>query len=271
MFFSGPVISKILESPDVKNLEPRVTKGTVMFFDIRGFSKLIEGESAKVLVHVEELREVMTAMTEIIFRESGVVLQFLGDGILACWNLPFSDPHHADRACRAALGMVESLGKIAPLWRCGIGIQTGEVVAGSISAKQLFSYTVIGAVVNQASRIEGITKTVEVPILVTREVAERVDPGTASPRRIACFQPAGMTVALDLFEIRPPSPAEKSKDELFAQGLDAFEKGEWESAYEKLDQMPSGDRPARYLKSLCEVYRRHPPKEWSGVIELLEK
>ena len=64
----------------------------------------------------------MTAMTEIIFRESGVVLQFLGDGILACWNLPFSDPCHADRACRAALGMVESLGKIAPLWRCGIGM-----------------------------------------------------------------------------------------------------------------------------------------------------
>jgi adenylate cyclase len=167
--------------------------------------------------------------------------------------------------------MVESLRKIAPLWRCGIGIQTGEVVAGSISAKQLFSYTVIGAVVNQASRVEGITKTVEVPILVTREVAEMLSPGTVSPRRIACFQPAGMSTALDLFEIRPPSSVAKPDDELFALGLGAFERGEWESAYEKLDQMPSGDRPARYLKSLCEMYRRRPPKEWKGIIELSEK
>src|ERR1700733_3418255 len=143
----------------------------------------------------------MSAMSEEIFKESGVVLQFMGDGILACWNLPFPDQDHINRACKAALAMVAALERIGPAWRCGIGIHTGEVVAGSMGAKQLFSYTVMGPVVNQASRVEGITKTVEVPILVTKEVAEKISDQTAVVRRIGCFRPAGMDVELDLFEI----------------------------------------------------------------------
>lgn len=269
-FFSGQVVSKIIESSDAEDLKPKLTEGTVMFFDIRGFSKLTEGRAEKILEKAGELQDVMTSMTEEIFKENGVVLQFLGDGILACWNLPFPDPNHVNRACRAALGMVASLEKAAPEWRCGIGIHTGEVVAGSMGAKQLFSYTVMGPVVNQASRLEGITKIVEVPILATREVAEKISTDTAVVRRIGKFQPAGMNVALDLFEIHP-LPEEKDKAKLFAKGLELFEKGLWEESYELLDHLPPSDRPARYIKTLAEMHRRRPPKDWKGIIELAEK
>lgn len=268
-FFSGQVVSKIIESTDTDGLKPKLTVGTVMFFDIRGFSKLTEGKAEKILEKTGELQDVMTAMTEEIFKENGVVLQFLGDGILACWNLPFEDPDHVNRACRAALGMVSALERVAPHWRCGIGIHTGEVVAGSMGAKQLFSYTVMGPVVNQASRLEGITKIVEVPILVTKEVAEVISPGMAVARRIGKFRPAGMSVALDLYEISTSEDPVQSK--LFFRGLEEFEKGAWESAYEILDQLPPTDRPARYIKTLAEMYRRRPPKDWNGVIELAEK
>lgn len=269
-FFSGQVVSKIIESSDTEELNPKLTEGTVMFFDIRGFSKLTEGKAEKILEKTGELREVMTAMTEEIFRENGVVLQFLGDGILACWNLPFPDPNHVNRACRAALAMVASLEQVAPEWRCGIGIHTGQVVAGSMGAKQLFSYTVMGPVVNQASRLEGITKIVEVPILVTKEVAEMISKETAVVRRIGKFQPAGMNVALDLFEIHP-LPEDHDKAKLFAKGLEEFEKGLWEESYEILDHLPPSDRPARYIKTLAEMHRRRPPKDWKGIIELAEK
>ena len=269
-FFSGAIISKIIEAPDTKDLEPRLTEGTVMFFDIRGFSRLIEGKSEDILSHMRRLKEVMTALTEEIFKENGVVLQFLGDGILACWNVPFADPDHINQACRAALGMVESLGRVAPGWRCGIGIHTGEVIAGPMGAKQLFSYTVMGAVVNQASRVEGITKALEAPILITKEVADKITPGTVASRRVGRFQPAGMDTALDLFHVTQP-PANQEHDELYSSGLEAFEKGEWEKAYEILDKLPPSDRPARYLKSMAETYRRKPPKGWKGVIELVEK
>jgi len=269
-FFSGAIISKIIEAPDTKDLEPRMTEGTVMFFDIRGFSRLIEGKSEDILSHMRQLKEVMTALTEEIFKENGVVLQFLGDGILACWNVPFADPDHINQACRAALGMVESLGKVAPGWRCGIGIHTGEVIAGPMGAKQLFSYTVMGAVVNQASRVEGITKAVEVPILITKEVADKIIPGTVATRRVGKFQPAGMDTALDLFSVTDP-PANKEHEALYTLGLEAFERGEWEKAYELLDKLPPSDRPARYLKSMAEMYRRKNPKDWKGLIELSEK
>ncbi len=269
-FFSGAIVSKIFEAPDAKDLEPRMTEGTVMFFDIRGFSRLIEGNQEDVLLHMRQLKDVMTALTEEIFRENGVVLQFLGDGILACWNVPFSDTDHINQACRAALAMVEALGKVAPGWRCGIGIHTGEVIAGPMGAKQLFSYTVMGSIVNQASRVEGITKTVEVPVLITKDVAEKLTPGVVFTRRVGRFIPVGMTTALDLYHVSGQTP-NQDHEELFAFGLSAFENGEWERAYEILDKLPSQDRPARYLKSMAETYRRHPPKDWQGAIELAEK
>lgn len=269
-YFSGPVIEKIMGSSDLNELKPRVTQSTIMFFDIRGFSKRTEGKNEKILSYLGELRNVMTAMTEEILKENGAVLQYMGDGILACWNVPITDELHIDRACRAVLRMTVRLAEVTEGWRCGIGLHTGEVVAGTIGSDQVFSYGVMGEVVNQASRIEGITKVVETPILVTREVAERVSAQTASTLRVGRFQPKGMNTALDLYELSPPN-VDQGRIDAFASGLKAFENGEWENAYVIFDKLPPSDLPARYLKSLAESYRRHPPKDWRGVIELTEK
>lgn len=269
-YFSGPVISKILESNDPKELEPRLAQATTMFFDLRGFSKRTEGQNDKILEHLNELRRVMTAMTEEIFKENGVVLQYLGDGIMACWNVPIADEEHVNRACRAALGMAATLARIGGGWTCGIGIHSGEVVAGSLGSEQMFSYTVMGSTVNQTSRVEGITKIVETPVLVTREVAAKVGAAVARTRRVGRFQPAGMRTALDLFELLPANAGEEPIA-TYGKGLDAFERGEWEESYEILDRLGTGDRPARYIKSLAEMFRRRPPRDWSGVIELTEK
>ena len=270
-FFSKAVIDKILESAgEPSSLEPRVAESTVMFFDIRGFSKRTEEKAGSLLEHIGDLKRAMTALTEEIFRENGVVLQYTGDGLLACWNLPLPDAQHIDRAARAALAMSRRLAEVAPQWGCGIGLHTGEVVAGAIGSEQLFSYTVLGAVVNQASRIEGITKFIEAPVLASREVARRVSPAVAAPLRLGRFQPAGMSVALDLFELTPP-PGDMDRAYAIGQGLAALEDGDWEKAYEAFDERPAKDLPARFLKSLAEQYRRRPPKDWKGVIELSEK
>ncbi len=269
-YFSGPVISKILKSSDPKELEPRLAQSTVMFFDLRGFSRRTEGQNEKILSYLGELRQVMTAMTRWVFEEQGVVLQYQGDGMLACWNVPIADPKHIDRACRAALKMCATLKELRGDWKCGIGLHTGEVVAGSIGSEQMFSYSVMGSVVNQASRVEGITKAVESPILVTREIADGVSPAVAVPLRIGKFRPVGMATALDLFELQPPQ-GDAKRMESFGKGLEALEAGDWEKAYEILDVLPAADRPARFLKSLAEAYRRHPPRDWKGVVELTEK
>lgn len=269
-YFSGAIIEKILGSADPKELEPKVTDSTVMFFDLRGFSKRTEGQNEKIVSYLAELKKIMTTMTEEIFKENGVVISYMGDGILACWNVPVPDSKHVDQACRSALRMIEALRTLPGNWNCGIGLHTGQVVAGAIGSEQVFSYGLMGTVVNQASRVEGITKAVETPILVTKEVADRVSADVAVPMRIGRFQPAGMGVALDLYELAPP-PANAARITPFTEGLKAFEAGDWERAYGLLDPLGANDRPARYLKLLADSYRRRPPREWRGVIDLVEK
>jgi adenylate cyclase len=265
-YFSGAVVSKILQSADPAELEPRLARACILFFDIRGFSRLSEREAHEALASIQELRRVMTAMTEEIFAEGGVVIQYMGDGLLACWNLPYDDPQAEDHAARAALRMVRRLASERPDWRCGIGLHSGEVVAGSLGSEQVFSYNVMGTVVNQASRVEGITKVVEAPILATGAVIERLSPQAAASRRLGRFQPAGMDNDLVLYELS--EPGEAPGEVALARGLAAFERGDWESAYAILDELPATDLPARYLKALAEMHRRKPPKDWRGVIEL---
>jgi len=270
-FFSRRVVERILTEKDFKELEPKIAESTVMFFDIRGFSKLAEGGNEEILQFQRRLRKVMTAMTGEIMKEEGVVLQYMGDGILACWNVPCPDPDHALRACRAALAMAKRLTEVDPGMRCGIGIHSGTVVAGTIGSEQLFAYGIVGAVINQASRVEGITKIVEAPILATLPVVQAIRPGSgvvATP--LGAFRPAGMTVALDLYELNA-APGDSGRVDAFTQALEAFKAGHWDKAIFALHGRPVSDKAARYLAHLAEKHRRNPPRSWDGVIELTEK
>lgn len=269
-YFAAPIVSKILESQDLAALKPRLAQSTIMFLDIRGFSRRSEENNEKILSYLTELRGVLTLLTGRVLAENGVVIQYQGDAILACWNLPVADPAHADRACRAALDMAETVAGLGGDWKCGIGLHTGEVVAGSVGSEQVWSYSVMGPVVNLASRIEGITKELEVPILVSGEVAAKVSPATASAVRVGRFRPVGMTAPIDLYELSRP-PADPGRASALAEGLKALEAGQWEAAYQALDKLSSQDKVGRYLKSLSEHYRRHPPANWTGVIELAQK
>lgn len=269
-FFAGPVIDKIMASQDLRALEPRLAQSTVMFFDIRGFSKRTEEKGERVLAYVTELRRVMTAMTEIILEEHGVVLQYLGDGILACWNVPFDDEGHVDRACRAALSMARGIGHAADGWSCGIGIHTGEVVAGAIGSDQVFSYSIIGTVVNQASRIEGLTKILGVSILVTGDVAARTSRRAARPARMGRFIPAGMSNPLELYALREPD-SDPACDRAFAGAWESFERGDWDKVLGLAAGLPADYGPGRFLIAQVLENLRCPPVSWQGTVKIDQK
>ena len=274
-FFAKRVVEKLLDDKDLTALEPKIAESTALFFDIRGFSKLTEefsgGAAGEIMKFHWKLREVMTAMTDEILKAEGVVLQYMGDGILACWNVPCPDPAHIDRACQAALRMTKRLSEVDPQMRCGIGIHTGAVVAGTIGSEQLFTYGVLGAVINQASRVEGITKILGTPIIATRAVAERLSPQSgvaATP--LGTFQPAGMTVALDLYELTA-QPADQERLKTFTAAVAAIKRGAWAEAAAALRPLPAEDSPARYLASLAGDCLLTPPQNWNGVIKLSAK
>lgn len=274
-FFSGKLVSKILESEDPRQLAPSIRQATVMFFDIRGFSHIAEGNLERILECQGELRSVMTAMTQCVFDHDGVVIRYMGDGILACWNVPYDLDRHTERASLAAIRMVALMGEVSPGWSCGIGLGTGDVVAGSLGSEQVYAYDILGPVVNQAARVEGITKEVGVPILVTEEVANTLAPERVLARRVARFLPLGVETEVDLYTIEETPTdttarqAVQRRHAIHAQALTAFEKGDWETAFDVLHPIVKEDSAARYVYTLA--LQRKPPRDWRGVVEMTHK
>ncbi|NOT02906.1 MAG: hypothetical protein HOP29_20080, partial [Phycisphaerales bacterium] len=138
-------------------------------------------------------------------------------------------------------------------------------------------YDVLGPVVNQTSRVEGIAKKVGVNILATSVVAERVPANRVLTRRVAKFRPAGMQNEIDLYTIdRAPQSAEERKqiEERFGQharGLAAFESGDWEEAFKVLHPIVETDPAALYIYSLTLEHKRKAPAGWRGVVEMADK
>ncbi len=154
-------------------LAPVEREVTVMFSDIRGFTKLSEHMSpTDVLVMLDDY---FGRMSQIVKGHDGVVGKFLGDGLLAFWGVPDKLEDHAVRAVRAARDMREAVRQLnlereragkAPL-AIGIGIHTGMVAAGMLGGALQAEYTIIGDAVNVASRVEGLTKEHAVDVLIS--------------------------------------------------------------------------------------------------------
>jgi class 3 adenylate cyclase len=146
---------------------------TVLFSDIRGFTSMSEKMQPEEVVTF--LREYLTVMTEAVFKHGGTVDKYVGDAIMALYNVPLEAPDHALRAVRTALEFQE---RVRPLGErfaarhgghlaCGVGIHTGDAVVGTIGSEQRLEYTAIGDTINLGSRLEGITKEFGVPIIIS--------------------------------------------------------------------------------------------------------
>jgi adenylate cyclase len=153
---------------------------TILFTDIRSFTSISEKMDPQALVAL--LNEYFTEMVAIVLGQDGVVDKYIGDAIMVVFGAPEPEPNDALRAVRSAVGMRDALRKLndrivqrgmTPL-RTGIGIHTGEVIAGSIGHEEQRQYTVIGDAVNLASRLESATKHLGVNILISEHTYEIV-------------------------------------------------------------------------------------------------
>jgi adenylate cyclase len=147
-------------------------RGSVLFADIRGFTPLVESQPPEETI--ELLNTYYTLMFNAIAGHGGIVSLMIGDGLMAIFGAPLPLADHCDSAVRAALEMIELIdlfnvdqsaaGK--PQIRIGIGIASGEMVAGYTGTNERATYTCIGDTVNLASRLEGHTKVADREILI---------------------------------------------------------------------------------------------------------
>jgi adenylate cyclase len=179
-FFSPAVVAEIIRHKDDAKLAADRRRMTVLFSDIRGFTSMSERMPPEEVVTF--LREYLTVMTEAVFKHGGTVDKYIGDAIMALYNVPFEASDHARRAVRTALEFQERLRPLAERFAakyggtlaCGVGIHTGDAVVGTIGSEQRLEYTAIGDTINLGSRLEGLTKEFNVPIIMSEATAAEV-------------------------------------------------------------------------------------------------
>ena len=150
---------------------------SVLFLDIRGFTALSESRSPKEVVSL--LNDLFSFMVDEIDGNQGIVNKFLGDGFMAVFGAPFSAGQDADNALAAALKICARLearvaGGELPRLSIGIGIHAGHAIVGNIGSSRRKEYTLIGDVVNVASRVEALNKRFGTTVLVTDAVWSRL-------------------------------------------------------------------------------------------------
>jgi len=161
---------------DDKIAKPTDATATVLFLDLVGFSFIAETMTPAQLV--ETMNSFFSEAVAIIEAEQGIVTQFQGDAILAVFNVPVERKDHANAGLRTAKAIAEILDKQifgGQKLDCRIGINTGQLVAGAIGAKDRLSYTVYGDAVNVAARLEQMNKEYGTRILIAEETVEQAD------------------------------------------------------------------------------------------------
>lgn len=287
-FLSPPILKALEETGrhgelNVDLLQPRVCAVTVLFCDLRGFSQHAEEmlhDLPGLLARVNGALEVMTTG---ILSNGGVTGDFLGDAVLGFWGWPFPSEDAPLKACRAALEIRREFLKIQRTkqhaladFRVGIGVAHGRAVAGKIGTGGRVSVTVFGPVVNLASRLEGMTKRLHVPVLLDEATAQLARQGLASDegriRQLATVRPYGMETPLVVSELLPPAGEFSELTDLhlskFEEGVQHFHAGKWDEAYRALHAVPSSDQAQDFLLALITQHNRLAPAGWKGVVEL---
>ena len=184
---------------------------TVLFSDIRGFTSITEKGEPEELVG--QLNEYFTRMVDIVFRNHGTVDKFVGDMVMALFGAPVDDVEHAEHAVAAAVEMVRELGVLNDAWASqgrarldiGIGINSGDMIAGNIGSSSIMSYTVIGDNVNLGSRLESLNKDYRTRIIISDATRSQLT-GAYEIRPLGDVVVKGKTRAVAIFEVVVPSP-----------------------------------------------------------------
>jgi adenylate cyclase len=180
-YLAPDLVNQLAANPGQLKLGGETRTITVMFSDIRGFTSISETfksnpEGLTRLIN----RGFLTPMTRLIMERRGTIDKYMGDCIMAFWNAPLDDAHHADQGCASALAMLRELdrinvelereakaeGRVFRALHVGVGINTGECVVGNMGSEERFAYTAMGDAVNLASRLEGQTKNYHVGVII---------------------------------------------------------------------------------------------------------
>jgi adenylate cyclase len=272
-FFTPELAAQLLDHPDL--LQRRDAEVTILFADIRAFSRLCEQLSpadSGDLIH-----DVMSALSESVQSHGGVLVEFMGDELIAMWGAPQAQPDHAQRACRAALVMMDSISRLDGPWRAkiaepvrlGVGINTGIARVGNIGSNQKFKYGPLGHTVNLASRAQGTTKFLRADVLITQSTCSALDDSFAT-RRLGRVRMVNISEPTTVYELRASQPSWLKLKHHYEDALAHFERGDLSETSRRLKKLLGefpDDGPTIELISLVTRCLAQPTADFNQVWE----
>jgi adenylate cyclase len=205
-YVSPTIFNHLMADPRIAQLGGVRRDMTVLFSDIRGFTTASEKGTPEAIV--AQLNEYFGEMVEVLFRHNGTLDKFVGDMVMGLFGAPVNDPHHADHAVATAIEMSAALSRLNAGWAAagrpvldiGIGINSGDMIAGNIGSQSIMSYTVIGDAVNLGSRIESLNKDYGTRILISQATHDRLT-RSFSTRRVGEVTVKGRREPVVIWEV----------------------------------------------------------------------
>jgi adenylate cyclase len=270
------VLDELLANPGSLSLGGEKRTLSILFSDIRDFTTVSERLSPTELITF--LNTYLTPMTRAVLAEGGLLDKYIGDAVMGVFGAPIPREDHASQALRCVLAMHRELevlnaGALKALGlevAIGVGVNSGDVVAGNMGAEERFDYTVVGDAVNLASRLEGVSKVYGVFCLVGEATVKAAGPGF-SFRELDQVQVKGKHQAVAVYELLSGLGrvvVERAELAAWNTGLAAFRAGrlpEARVAFATFQRAnPKDLAVARYVERLAEL-PEHAPERFSAV------
>ncbi len=277
-FFTPELAQELAARPDLLSGQDREV--TLLFADIRGFSRLSErlGPAGTM----RWIGDTMGVISECILAHRGVLVDYIGDELIAMWGAPREEPDHPRFACLAALDIVARLPTLSQRWfgefgepiGLGIGINTGIAQVGNTGSVYKFKYGALGNTVNVASRVQGATRHLKCDILLTGSTHSRIGEGF-STRRLGKVAVVNIAEPVELHELVPPAkPRWAELTRGYNQALAEFEARNFCEAARSLGNLLAdhpGDGPSLLLLSRTVDYMFRGTDGFDPVFRLTEK
>lgn len=274
--FFTPELARVLAAhPEL--LEGRDLEITVLFCDIRGFSRITRNHGPAFTL--KWTNDVLSTLSECVLKHHGVLVDYIGDELMAMWGAPEARADHAELACRAALDIIASLEELDQRWQSslgepmglGIGVNTGLARVGNTGSRRKFKYGPLGDTVNVASRVQGASKFFKSSLLITRATRDKLGPGFQL-RRLGTARVVGMGEPIELFELCPSNqPALAEVCATYEEALAAFEAREFRKTSRilgRLVNVHTDDGPSLGLLARATAYVFDEPEAFDPAFRL---
>lgn len=283
-YMAPALVARLAADPSKLVLGGENRELTLMFADVRGFTRRAEGLTPQELTTF--VIELFTPLSKTIIGQEGTIDKYIGDSVMAFWNAPVDQADHAARACRAALAMLRDVEALNARWAAeaaaagrepapvalGIGINTGICCVGNFGSEERFDYSVLGDPVNLASRLESLNKFYGVPIVVGETTAAAAS--DLALVEIDLVQVRGLERPVRVFALVGDEEWRASEEfgrwaRELSEMLDSFRQRRFDDAATRLSAL--AERQPGYAK-LWGVYRARiemltrvpPPADWNG-------